>query len=413
MRKGNSNILGNLKAPKINQLSDNILLNAFDIAINGSITRYNMVDGIRDAFIDESGIDTGSSINQVYNSANDYYINDSDLAGITTDTKLMLHFNGTNASTTITDDSDSNHTMTAQGDMQLDTSVKKWGSASGLFDGTGDYISSPDSDDWDLCSQTNFTVDFWLKLDVHTGTEYLIGQFQDSNNFWAIRHVHDYGLDFFLYKSGFLVQVPQGGEITDSDWHHVALCKVSDDYGMYLDGTQTNYVNSSGSGTLAGSLIIGRYHVSGDYHLDGHMDELRINFDNYFSASPNVGKTDTITIPTGEYAEVGTSYDMTLISNTVNANSVPENSRIVLFEEDIDTLTLNTDLKAWVSRDGGSTWAQVTLSDVGDYDDEKRILAGSVDLTQSGIGSGTSMKYKVTTHNNKGIKLYGIGELWD
>jgi len=34
-------------------------------------------------------------------------------------------------------------------------------------------------------------------------------------------------------------------------------------------------------------------------------------------------------------------------------------------------------------------------------------------LTQHGIGSGTSMEYKITTHNNKNCKIHGVGELWD
>ena len=37
-------------------------------------------------------------------------------------------------------------------------------------------------------------------------------------------------------------------------------------------------------------------------------------------------------------------------------------------------IKLNTDLKIFVSRDGGSTWIQVSLIDEGDYETNKRIL---------------------------------------
>jgi len=118
-------------------------------------------------------------------------------------------------------------------------------------------------------------------------------------------------------------------------------------------------------------------------------------------------------VPTGEYGSVDTLYNMTLISENTVAQSVPESARIVLLEEDVDSITINTDIKAYVSRDGGSTYAQVTLSDIGNYDATKQILAGTVDLTQSGIGSGTSLKYKIETANEKDLKIHATGLSWD
>jgi len=104
---------------------------------------------------------------------------------------------------------------------------------------------------------------------------------------------------------------------------------------------------------------------------------------------------------------------MTLISNSFTAEAAPDDARLVLFEEDVDSITENTDIKAYVSRDGGSTYAQVTLQDEGDYQSGKRILTGVVDLTQSGVGSGTNMEFKIETLNNKSLKLHGCGLHWD
>jgi len=145
--------------------------------------------------------------------------------------------------------------------------------------------------------------------------------------------------------------------------------------------------------------------------LNGHLDELRIQNSNWFSASPNSGKTDTITVPTTSYTDAG--GNVTLISNSFTAESAPDTARIVIFEEDVDAITLNTDLKAYVSRDGGSTWAEVTLADEGDYETDKRVLTGLVDLTASGIGSGTSMEYKLVSTNDKVLKFHGTAMLWD
>ncbi len=61
----------------------------------------------------------------------------------------------------------------------------------------------------------------------------------------------------------------------------------------------------------------------------------------------------------------------------------------------------------------GVTWVEVTLNDEGDYNNSIRILSGLADFTETGIGSGTDMVYKITTHNNKDCKIHGTAENWD
>ncbi len=102
--------------------------------------------------------------------------------------------------------------------------------------------------------------------------------------------------------------------------------------------------------------------------------------------------------------------NMTLISNAITAVAEPTQVRVVLFEEDVDVVTINTDIKAWVSIDGGSNYDQVTLSDEGNWASGKRVLSGIVDVTAR---TGTSIKWKVTTHNNKNLKLHAVGLNWN
>jgi hypothetical protein len=101
---------------------------------------------------------------------------------------------------------------------------------------------------------------------------------------------------------------------------------------------------------------------------------------------------------------------MSLISNAQVADSVPTSARIILFEEDVDSITLNTDLKAYISRDNGTTYSQVTLEDEGNYITAARILSGVVNI--SGQPSDTDVIYKLTTHNNKNLKIHGVGISW-
>ncbi len=102
---------------------------------------------------------------------------------------------------------------------------------------------------------------------------------------------------------------------------------------------------------------------------------------------------------------------MTLISNSIaEASSEPSSGRLILFEEDVDAITLNTDLKAYFSRDDGSTWAEGTLVDNGDYASNKRILVSDIDLSEA--GSGTDIKWKLELLNTKNAKIHGVGVLW-
>jgi hypothetical protein len=57
-----------------------------------------------------------------------------------------------------------------------------------------------------------------------------------------------------------------------------------------------------------------------------------------------------------------TTTNMTLLSNAQTAQAAPTEGRLMLYEEDVDSVTLNTDLKGYVSRDGGTTYTQTPLA---------------------------------------------------
>lgn len=65
----------------------------------------------------------------------------------------MLHNDG--------DKSASSHSITQNGNPQITDTAKF--SQAGFFDGDGDYLSIPDSDDWDY-SNGSFTIDTWVYL---------------------------------------------------------------------------------------------------------------------------------------------------------------------------------------------------------------------------------------------------------
>lgn len=81
---------------------------------------------------------------------------------------LLLHCDGSDASTTFTDHSASAKTVTPGGNAQIDTAQSKWGGASALFDGSGDYLSLAASADFAFPLASAWTVEAWIRPNAST-----------------------------------------------------------------------------------------------------------------------------------------------------------------------------------------------------------------------------------------------------
>lgn len=240
-----------------------------------------------------------------------------------TNTKLLLNLNGADASTTITDSSTFiKSTSSIDGDAQLDTAEQKFGTASLLLDGTGDSVTYADSTDWDLVNSTSdsFTVSFFVKHTDHAGDEVYFSQFEDTSNRMFFRHEHGSGIKFNVTSSGTTVISISGvGEITDTNWHHVVLVKIDDEYAVYVDGSQVGYVQDTSTDSFSGNFIIGAMN-SADY-FDGHIDDFIVVESNLFSATPVVGLTDTITVPVAEQA-LPTNVELRVMDSSGNVTTL-------------------------------------------------------------------------------------------
>lgn len=395
---------------------DNIVLNAFRIAINGSLSQFNMIDGVVDEYEDETGIDTGSSTNEDYDSDGDYYSPTQTDGTITADTKLMMHMNGADDGTTFGDDSPSEHgNATVIADVNTKTGTKKWGTASALFDGDSGYLYYADSADWDICASNsdNWTIDCWIRFVDYTtssGIQYIVGQTTNSTNRWMLWKALGGELVFQARIDNVIEISVAGGDLrTNGQWFHVAMCKVGQEYGVYIDGVQVAYDSQTDTLNVSSVLAIGVYKSSAGNLFNGYIDELRIQHSNIFSANPNSTPDDTIVIPTKEYSDVGVTNNMTLVSELTEAEAEPTEGRLVILEEDVDAVTINTDLKAYISLDDGANWEQVTLTDEGDFDSSKRILVGSKSLTDR---DDKTMIYKIETLNEKELKIHATFMGW-
>jgi hypothetical protein len=99
--------------------------------------------------------------------------------------KLLLHFNGSNGSTSFPDTSPIARAVTAFGNAQISTAQSKFGGASLALDGTGDYIRTGSSADFNLNSG-DFCNEFSVRLNSLTGDPYLLHFYGASNQRFAL-----------------------------------------------------------------------------------------------------------------------------------------------------------------------------------------------------------------------------------
>jgi len=112
-----------------------------------------------------------------------------------------------------------------------------------------------------------------------------------------------------------------------------------------------------------------------------------------------------------EFYEASAPANMTLVSTAFTAASAPDTGRVHVQVKENETITVNTDLTAEISRDGGTTWTTATLVLQETLADGTKAYEDD-DVTISGQPSGTSMKYRIKTLNAKDIEVHGVVLQW-
>jgi len=197
-----------------------------------------------------------------------------------TNVSLLLHGDGTSGSTTITDSSLNSITVTANGNAQIDTAVKKLGTGSIKFDGTGDYLSI-DGTSYPIDLSGDFTIEFFVRhADLTTANQKYLDLREsgvgDTTNYILI----DHNLNFRIFIDGGDRLSGGAGAATVNTWYHIAVVRNGTSIKYFLDGTEElDYTQSTPKDyTLDYSWVIA---INGDLrdrnYLNGYLDELRIS----------------------------------------------------------------------------------------------------------------------------------------
>ena len=201
---------------------------------------------------------------------------------LTTYHKALLYFEGTDTSTTFTDQS--GKTWTAAGNAQMDTAQRKFGGASGLFDGTGDVITTPDHADWNFatgdCRISLFAR--WNALPSSGVTQYLINQYVSGGaNRWLLLLANSagtYSLQFIVTTGGAdTITITGTVVISTGVWYRVILSRIGTSFVIYLDAI------SKGAGTdsdtiadYAAVLAVGARGSDNGQAFNGWLDVLEV-----------------------------------------------------------------------------------------------------------------------------------------
>lgn len=224
---------------------------------------------------------------------------------------LGLHFDGADASTTFTELT--GKTVSVFGNAQLDTAQFKYGTAAGLFDGTGDYLTVPDTTDLEFGSG-DFTIEAWVRYPSAPATVQSICSKWSSND--AVSNDDEY-LFYYNGSTGNLrfdfrdsdgttyrAASSAAGTISANTWYHFAVSRNGNVFSLYKDGSLLGQTTLAFTiRTASNPLYIGRQNGASPTYLNGWLDDLRI--------TKGVGRyPSAFTAPTSAFEDTGPTFSI-------------------------------------------------------------------------------------------------------
>jgi hypothetical protein len=197
---------------------------------------------------------------------------------------LLMHFSGSNGSTTtFIDNSPNNLTTTSNNGASISTVQSKFGGSSLLLDGTNDYLSIASNSVFDLTG--DYTIEFWAYSSTIGNGGLLHRGFYNNTNWsglsFSIRGIGGSIRFYFYATTNANEQYIDATTPSNNAWHHFAMVKSGTTGRVFIDGTLSGTIN--GLNTPAASsqtLRIGvwdYFSVSpGAEYFNGYIDEIRI-----------------------------------------------------------------------------------------------------------------------------------------
>lgn len=195
---------------------------------------------------------------------------------------LGLHFDGTNGSTTFTDVL--GKPVTASGNAQISTAQSMFGGASGLFDGTGDYltISSDYASLFDF-GTGDFTIEMFVRLAAMPTSDAWPTSF--ASHFVPFSHGvpssgSGYGLVIgqtnIMWNNNDPAVASGAHGMTTGVWYHLAVTRASGTVRIFVNGIKTGEATGITSNYVYAQPTWIGCETGETAWFNGNIDDLRV-----------------------------------------------------------------------------------------------------------------------------------------
>lgn len=392
---------------------ENIRSDLMSVALQQAITENKTSYNLPNAFVDQFEDATGIDVNTNSSRRSTEYVESTTLSFVEhssdSNTLLLIHSDTTNGSTTFTDSGTNSNGISITGSIIHSTAQQKVGASSIYFPGgTANLRTTGNVSNLNIGSLSNtWTAEFWCyKVSDSNQNGFHYGT-QDSNAIWRMNVPSNpyislrSSTDWSWNGATTIYLFSDASTFPTGEWHHIAFSNSGGSLKCFYDGTQTNTGTMSVSNGHSDQLFIGSYFDVGGTAINAYFDEIRIS---------NVARYTSNFLPNQSYT-LNSSGNFTSTTQTAN-QTVSNMGIVVLYKDNAGTATLNTDLIAQVSADGGSNYSTCTLESVGNFSASIKI-ARAVGVS---VTAGTSPKYKISFANqsagSKETEVHGVGLLY-
>ena len=170
----------------------------------------------------------------------------------------------------------SKKSIQAVGNAQIDTAQSKFGGASLLLDGVGDYLLVTNHSTLAHGSE-NFTIEMWVRFTSQpiAGSYRVFYDARPASTNGAYPVLTQKGTAIVYYANS--ADRITSGALTTGVWYHVAVSRSGTDTKMFIDGTQVGSTYTDSTTYLSSNLYIGGDSFSNTSQYAGWIDELRIS----------------------------------------------------------------------------------------------------------------------------------------
>ena len=400
-------------------IRQDVLTLALKQAVQENSTKFNLTNSSICKFEADADFDLAGSTSIGRNDSE--YV--SSVIGEIVPTEAVMYVKSNSSvdgSTSFTDTSSENETITAGGTTDHSTDQAKIGTSSIYNAGTAaaddDKLSVPYADTSTTMDFGTgaFTLEGWYRFNDVSRNQTLISQggvgATSTYQGWSL-HYNAVGADNIRFRvfpsdeaSNTLAEYSGTVSLSIDTWYHIAITRDSSgNIKFYLDGVKEDAATSSVDVPNSGAIDF-KMGTSGDdtWGFDGYMDNILV--------CKGLAKySDDFTPPTSYYGQTVSATGTALGTTNVPTSAVTDVSGVMLLKNAYGTNTLGTDVKAYFTADN-SAWTEATsYADAGTFSTGiKMIKLGKTTCT-----SGSDVRWKIVWANqsasSKEGHIYGIG----